>query len=311
MKRLFYLKLITAGMMLLILGMTQARATSRTLTLPSYQVNPGGIVEVPLTLDNASGLAAVQVQINFDPELLEFLTVSTGPLGEAFALSHGAGDGFVQLTFVRADMLAGGAGRLAVLKFRSNSGAVANQFSDLAIADLSFSDSTGVIDLQQTEVLTTTNGQIVVSLQQNIDNADNGLPDWWEVQHGLDLFTANANLDTDKDGISNLMEYACGGNPRVSDAKERQVLLSRVVVNGKTYLGVGFYRRLGDSSLHYKLQESSDLGSWNDLDLTQQTLNVPQNIGDGTEFVNVFGTLQMAGPNSQSRGFLRIVVKRP
>ena len=189
------------------------QADSRTLSLPGYLANPGGILEVPLTLDNAAGLAAIQVQINFDPEVLELLAVTPGPLGEAFELSQGDGDGFVQLTFVRAEALAGGAGRLAVLRFRANPGAVTDLYSDLAIADLSLSDSTGVIDLQQKDALTTLNGQVTVTLQPNIDNARSGLPDWWEMQHELDLFTANAGLDPEQDGMSNLLEYAFGGNP--------------------------------------------------------------------------------------------------
>ncbi|MGL5020042.1 MAG: cohesin domain-containing protein [Luteolibacter sp.] len=300
-----------AGTLLLaLIAPTTARADSRNFSLPSYLANPGGVLEVPLTLDNAAGLAAIQAQINFDPEVLELLTVTSGPLGEAFELSQGDGDGFVQLTFVRAEALAGGAGRLAVLKFRANPGAVTDLFSDLAIADLSLSDSTGVIDLQQKDALTTLNGAVTVTLQPNIDNARSGLPDWWEMQHELDLFTANAGLDPEQDGMSNLLEYAFGGNPRVADAHQRRIQSERVVANGKTYLSIGFHRRVGDSTLHFRVQESPDLQTWNHLSLPQQLIGTPQNLGDGTEFVKVLGTIPATGANAQPHGFMRVVVDK-
>lgn len=300
-----------AGTLLLaLIAPTTVRADSRTITLPSYLANPGGILEVPLTLDNAAGLAAIQAQINFDPEVLELLTVTAGPLGEAFELSQGDGDGFVQLTFVRAEALADGAGRLAVLKFRANPGAVTDLFSDLAIADLSLSDNTGVIDLQQKDALTTLNGQVTVTLQPNIDNARSGLPDWWEMQHELDLFTENAGLDPEQDGMSNLLEYAFGGNPRVADAHQRRIQSERVVANGKTFLSIGFHRRLGDSSLQFQVQESPDLQTWNHLSLPQHLIGTPQNLGDGTEFVNVLGTIPATGANVEPHGFMRVVVEK-
>jgi hypothetical protein len=312
MKRLSNLQLIAAGMMMLAtFAPAGLQADSRTLSLPAYLANPGGILDVPLTLDNAAGLAAIHAQINFDPEVLELLTVTAGPLGEAFELSKGDDEGSVQLTFVRAEALAGGAGRLAVLKFRANPGAVTDLFSDLAIADLSLSDSTGVIDLQQKDTLTTLNGQVTVSLQPNIDNARSGLPDWWEMQHELDLFTANAGLDPEQDGMSNLLEYAFGGNPAVPDAHERGIRSGRVEANGQSFLSVGFYRRLGDSSLRFRVQESPNLGVWNDLSLPQQIIGTPQVMGDGTEWVSVRGTLPAAGANPVPRGFLRVVAEKP
>jgi hypothetical protein len=312
MKHLSHLILSAAGIVAFaLIAPTPARADSRNFSMPSYLANPGGILEVPLTLDNAAGLAAIQVQVNFDPEVLELQTVTAGPLGTAFELSQGNGDGFVQLTFFRGEALAGGAGRLAVLRFRANPGAVTSLFSELAIANLSLSDSTGVIDLRQKDTLTTTNGQVTVTVQQNIDNARNGLPDWWEMQHGLNPLAANADLDPEHDGLPNLLEYAFGGNPAVADAAGRGIQAGRVAVGGESFLGVGFYRRLGDAGLHFRLQESHDLGFWSDLNLSQQIIGTPQNQGDGTEFVNVRGTISATGVNAEPRGFLRVVVERP
>lgn len=288
-----------------------AQAESRHFSMPSYLVNPGGFIQVPLMLDNATGLAAIQVQINFDTDVVELQSVSAGPLGQAYEMSQGDGDGFVQLTFFRGEALAGGSGRLAVLRFRANPGAVTDLHSELALADLVLSDSTGVIDLRQKDTLTMTNGQVAVSMRSNIDNTGSGLPDWWEDLHGLDPFVNNLLLDPEKDGMPNLMEYAFGGNPKVADAHARGMQASRHVVNGESFLSVGFHRRVGDASLRFRVQESANLGEWTDLDLESRIIGTPQSMGDGTEFVNVLGTLPITGPDAEPKGFLRVVVDKP
>lgn len=295
----------------LLLAPFMASAETRHLSLPIYQVNAGAVLEVPLTLDNAAGLAALRVQVNFDPEVLTLQGVTAGPLGQSFELIQGEGDGFVQLTFARATSLTSGSGRLAALKFRANSGAAVDLVSELAIADFSLSDATGVIDLRQKDSLTLTNGEVTVSALQNIDNAGSGLPDWWEEQHGLDHFTANGPLDPEHDGLPNLLEYAFGGNPNAPDAGERGIREGRVVADGETFLSVGFYRRLGDASLLYRVQESPDLGSWSNLALPHRIIGTPQNMGDGTEYVEVLGTRPITGSQAVPKGFLRVAVEKP
>lgn len=312
MKRFSHPLLSIVGTMALIaMSCAVVRAESRNFSLPVYQANPGSILEVPLTLDNATGLAAIQVQVNYDPDVLELLTVKAGPLGEAYELSQGNGDGFVQLAFFRGASLAGGAGRLAALRFRANPGAVTNLYSELAIAEITLSDSTGVIDLRQKDTLTMTNGEVTVSVQPNIDNAGSGLPDWWEEQHGLDPFVSNLHLDPENDGLPNLLEYAFGGNPKVADAQERGIQAGRVELNGQSFLSVGFYRRTGDANLLFRVQESPDLGIWTNLPMPQQILGTSQNMGDGTEHVNVLGTLPITGPDAEPKGFLRVAVEKP
>lgn len=294
-----------------VLAPPTALAEFRAVSLPSYQVNPGDFLDVPLALDNAAGLAAIRMQINFNPAVLELQRVTPGPLGEVFELNQGNGDGFVQLTFFRGEALTGGSGRLAALRFRANPGAVTDLFSELTIADLVLSDNTGVIDLRQKDTLTLGNGEVTVSVQPNIDNAGSGLPDWWEELHQLDTFANNLLLDPENDGIPNLMEYAFGGNPKVADAHARGVRAGRHEVNGESFLSVGFHRRLGDASLRFRVQESANLGQWTDLNLESRIIGTPQNMGDGTEFVNVLGTLPITGPDAEPKGFLRVAIKKP
>ncbi len=182
-KHLMRIVALVALVMLALNG--RAHAVTRNFALPHFLANPGGTVEVPLTLDNASGLAAIRVQINFDPEVLELKSVSAGPLGKAFEFSYGKGEGFVQILLARAGSLAGGSGRLAVLKFRANPGSKAKAYSDLAIADIGLSDSSGVINLRQKYPLHLINGQVAVTLSPDIDNGTNGPSEWWKELHAL------------------------------------------------------------------------------------------------------------------------------
>ncbi|MES2658799.1 MAG: cadherin-like beta sandwich domain-containing protein [Verrucomicrobiota bacterium] len=213
---------------------TGAQAATRKFALPHYLANPGGTVEVPLTLDNASGVAAIRVQINFDPEVLELQSVSAGPLGKAFEFSRGKGDGFVQLLMVRAGSLGGGSGRLAVLKFRANPGAKAKAYSDLAIADIGLSDSSGVINLRQQDSLRLKNGRVAVTLSPDIDNDYSGPSEGWkELQalSGLSLSTGKLNT-----GFSpSVLTYTASVAKKTASIKVKPTLAdpnARVKVNG-------------------------------------------------------------------------------
>jgi hypothetical protein len=300
------------GLLALVLAFAvPAQAGNRTLSMPNYVANPGTFLEVPLSLDNAAGLAALRVQINFNPEVLKLLAVTAGPLGEAFEMSQGEDEGFVRIVFARPESLASGSGRLATLRFLVNAGAAQDLFSELAIADVRLSDSTGVVDLRQKDTLTITNGLLAVTLSPNIDNAHNGLPDWWETMHGMNLFAANANLDPEHDGMTNFLEYAFGGNPTVADAQQRGITPGIVTVGEQTFLSLSFYRRLGDASLLFHVQESPDMGLWGDLNLSSQTIGTPQNMGDGTEFISVRGTIPVSGAGAGPTGFMQVKVERP
>jgi hypothetical protein len=67
-----------------------------------------------------------------------------------------------------------------------------------------------------------------------LDSDGDGMPDAWELEHGLDpFFAGDAALDSDGDGMTNLEEFIAGTDPRDPESFLR---LTAVVENGAVQL---------------------------------------------------------------------------
>ena len=75
----------------------------------------------------------------------------------------------------------------------------------------------------------------------------------------MDPYATLADGDEEKDGLSNLMEYAQGGDPKKHDADS---LRPQLVVDGSNYAYFTFRRRTDDAQLSFNVKESSDLQEW-------------------------------------------------
>ncbi|HMW64287.1 MAG TPA: Ig-like domain-containing protein, partial [Accumulibacter sp.] len=79
----------------------------------------GGVVTVPVRLDTAAGLEAVQVQLAWNPELLELVGIRRGSLTgdfQYFVARQQAGELLVDMS--RLEQMAGGQGSVLELEFR-------------------------------------------------------------------------------------------------------------------------------------------------------------------------------------------------
>jgi hypothetical protein len=58
-------------------------------------------------------------------------------------------------------------------------------------------------------------------IDQKKDSDGDGMPDYWEIQYGLNpMVSSDASLDPDQDGYANLEEYQAGTDPYVPDPPE-------------------------------------------------------------------------------------------
>jgi outer membrane protein assembly factor BamB len=70
-----------------------------------------------------------------------------------------------------------------------------------------------------------TNGELNVSAIGIVDSDGDGLPLWWESLHNLDDDNAaDAALDSDEDGLTNLGEFAAKTNPNLADTDDDGLL---------------------------------------------------------------------------------------
>lgn len=142
-----------------------------------------------------------------------------------------------------------------------------------------------------------------------------GMPDAWEIAHGLDpndsIGSNGANADTDKDGLGNFGEFVFGLNINAADAKDAAITSTAInPADGKRYLTLTYRRRLDAAAngLTYSVQTSTDLINWTtnspDIELISTTAS-----GDGiTELVTVRIKPPLDDPGVKK--FARVLVTR-
>lgn len=122
-----------------------------TVSVGTWVCNPDASVSVPISIDDAAGLAYAAVRINYDPQVLICLRVEKGGLDAAFDgdfLVSDAEEGTLSVARFRASegVTPSGGGVLVRAVFAVRPG-TARQYSDLAIADIRLGDETGVRDM--------------------------------------------------------------------------------------------------------------------------------------------------------------------
>lgn len=282
----------------------------RSFSIPEKVAAPGSDVEFPVTLDNAAGCASIQLQVNFDPQILEFQGFVGGEgLGSQFEATAYHENGVAVLVWTRANNLVSGNGSLGRMKFKVNSGASHGLKSPLAIADCEMSDASGTVQLSLTSVSGNQSGSLVVGGSAPDGDGD-GMPDSWETLHSLNPQVAGGDADTDQDGRSDFLEYALGGDPRVKDPARTPATVA-VSQGGAQYLALAFNRRI-NAGLSYRVWESPQLANdWSELDIAARLAAPPVDNGDGTERVIIRSNYRMQGPGPTQRGFMKLEVTQP
>lgn len=133
--------------------------------------------------------------------------------------------------------------------------------------------------------------------------------EWWSYQMGVLVSNQSPSLDTDKDGMANLLEMALGRDPNLPDSpdaikegvdSEGYLTLTYKRWTGGTTSGDGSYTQYG---VTYRPQASStlELASWSSSSIQVRSIT---DTGDGMEEVVIRDTQSKSLP----RRFLRLLV---
>lgn len=144
--------------------------------------------------------------------------------------------------------------------------------------------------------------------------ADTPLDGWRFVEFSptdlADDLVSGLSADGENDGLTTLLEYAFGTDPKVADGAG--IPGSQVLENLATrrrYAAISYIRRKESLDLIYRVEGSDDLEQWTVIendDLVEVSLS---DLGDGTVEVLVREKAALKPP--ESRRFLRISVRRP
>jgi hypothetical protein len=137
------------------------------------------------------------------------------------------------------------------------------------------------------------------------DTDGDGLPDEWELQHRMNMADASdAAIDSDNDGLVNLIEYLLDLDPMKRDS-QGTIVPSTVEIGGQRYLSITYRRRrVIESDLTLEVEVTTDLKQWQNGGAVE--VDVVDN-ADGSETVTAHDSVPMT--IGQQR-YLRIAVLR-
>ena len=76
---------------------------------------------------------------------------------------------------------------------------------------------------------------VVETIPEEEDSDGDGIPDEWEIEHGLDIFDpSDAYADFDEDELTNIQEYTFGTNPNIADSDGDSVSDSEEIIRENT-----------------------------------------------------------------------------
>ncbi len=136
-----------------------------------------------------------------------------------------------------------------------------------------------------------TSGAGALTVIKPVSTQNDGLPDSWKSANGIDPNSSaaiNGPLgDIEKDGSSNLLEYAFNTNPQSSESDPLQAAVVTKSGDGLDYLEFSFPRRIGALDLSYTVEISNDLATWPSPGASFEMVGTAANADGITETVTV------------------------
>lgn len=236
-------------------------------------VMPGASVQVPVLIDDATDISTIQLQINYDPQLLTLTSVTNFPwtMGGAFSLNYEDDDGVLVVILYRTDSLPTGSGELFSIRFESNSGSKLLMESALTLAEVGLGNQDGK-DLAWESSVSVVNGAVNISPSSTADSDEDGMPDLWELDYSGGHTNLSPFVDSDGDGVSNFGEYALDGDPTNIMVKGTFPTLKR---SGSGFIYI-HPQRPNATAISYQVEATTNLitGVWTNKGFTAIGTNV-------------------------------------
>ena len=89
------------------------------LSLPQISCEANDLITIPVELNNLLGVAGIDMTLNYDPTMMEFIDAKTSELTTGFQLQRVDNNGQVKITLSNAQPLETGSGTVLNLQFRS------------------------------------------------------------------------------------------------------------------------------------------------------------------------------------------------
>jgi len=118
--------------------------TARKLTIPNLEASPGDTITVPITIDDAKGVAGADINLTYDAKVLTISEVKSTDLSGALSLSSNTEIAEqITLSLAGAKGIAEGSGSLIDLIFTVNSSAKVGSETQIKFKDAELFDALG------------------------------------------------------------------------------------------------------------------------------------------------------------------------
>lgn len=146
------------------------------ISFGEYTFSSGGIVEVPVKIDDASGLLGLEMTMNFDEEKLELLDISRSGIVSGFSIETKSTGGIVKIAGMSLNSVEGD-GDILKLKFRVRESSTGS--GKIAISKVRLNENREEINVAELEINTATSADeenilpVKYSMSENYPNPFN------------------------------------------------------------------------------------------------------------------------------------------
>ena len=134
--------LVTLGSLLLWLAFSShtVPVSATTVSIPESSGPPGATVTIPIRVDDATGIAGIEIILTFNPDLLASVETQTATLTSDFLIADSITQGETSISLACARGITGGSGSIAEITFKVDSTATPGSSCPLAFNKVSLYD---------------------------------------------------------------------------------------------------------------------------------------------------------------------------